>query len=532
MKKKVCVIGAGPSGLVTIKELIANDIDVTCYEIQDEIGGAFRSIQDGGRSYDSLELTVSNYFMAYSDFMPNTNEERKYWKVHEYREYLDAYVKKHKLKNYILFSHEIISAHIRNSKIEVKGTHAKEEFSEIFDHMIICTGSNFTPKSPDFDGQDLFEGKIIHSSAYNNNQAYKGKKVVCVGLGESGADVVHEIGQVTSCKVLVSEYPNIIARWINGYTNDAFTSYCFYAMKKKGIDTYMRLKAKFYLKYGKKVKDSDRLIQEWTLNRESFMGKFFTKNDIFIQDILDGKVEMIKDSIKSLTKNGIITQSGKKISSDVILCNTGYQTCFKKYAFGDYFVDPRSLYKQMIHSELGTLVSVVGWARPSQGGLPACSEMQARYIALLIAGKKELPIKKQIEEEIKVDRTYYDDMFYHSKKIRSLVSYHDFMITMAELIGCKPKLWYWSDMNLTLKMFFGSHLPYFYRLKQSEQKANSIKLIKSLPIAYSFRRLLIVLLFICLYNPLFWLIGYKTTSSSRMDKRKTIKGKLWKLARS
>ncbi|AXT51933.1 hypothetical protein D1818_14150 [Aquimarina sp. BL5] len=530
MRKKVCVVGAGPSGLVTIKELVENNIDVTCFEAQDTIGGAFRSVQKGGRSYDSLELTVSNYFMAYSDFMPNTHESRKYWKVNEYRAYLDSYVEKHELDQHILFSHEITSASMRESKVEVKVTHAQKEFTEIFDYMIICTGSNFTPKFPDFEGKERFEGKIIHSSAYKKSDEFKGKKVVCVGLGESGADVVHEIGQVTSCKVLVPDYPNIIARWISGHTNDAYTSYCFYAMKRKGIDAYMKLKAKFYLKYGRNVKDSDRLIQEWTLGRESFMGKFFTKNDIFVQDVVNGKVEMIKDTIKLLTKNEVITKSGKKIEADVILCNTGYQTCLKKYTFGECFMDPRSLFKQMIHPEFGSKLSIIGWARPSQGGLPACSEMQARYMALLISGKKELPSNKQLKEEIKQDKAYYDGMFYHSKRLRSLVSYHDFMITMAELIGCKPKIWNWNDLKLTLKMFFGSHLPYFYRITDVYHKENSINLIKSLPIAYSFRRSLVVLLFICLYNPLFWLIGYKLPSS-KFYKNNITKSKPWKLAR-
>ncbi len=80
---KVCVIGAGPSGLVMIKELLDKGMDVKCFESFDSVGGAFRSIEKGGRSYDSVKLTVSNYFMAYSDFMPEEGEDRRYWSVSE-----------------------------------------------------------------------------------------------------------------------------------------------------------------------------------------------------------------------------------------------------------------------------------------------------------------------------------------------------------------------------------------------------------------------------------------------------------------
>jgi len=37
--KNVCVVGAGPSGLTTIKQLLDEGHQVTCFEKQDDIGG-------------------------------------------------------------------------------------------------------------------------------------------------------------------------------------------------------------------------------------------------------------------------------------------------------------------------------------------------------------------------------------------------------------------------------------------------------------------------------------------------------------
>lgn len=498
MNKQVCVIGAGPSGIVTVKELLYQKIKVKCFESENNIGGAFKHVKNGGRSYDSLKLTVSNFFMSFSDFMPN-QEERKYWNVNEYRDYLKRYIDHYELNDHIYTSHRVISATIIKNKIAVTILNAGKEYIEIFDHLIICSGCHFEPKIPNFNSSDSFKGEILHSSDYVNASSYKGKNVVCIGIGESGADIVHEISQVTSCKVLVRDFPNVIPRWINGYTNDSYTSHCFYSMKSIGINNFMKFKAWYYLTFNKKLSEKDRLIQQWILNRDNFIGKFLTKSDIFIEDVLDGRLEILKDEIKSFENNCIMTKSGDKINAEIIMCNTGYTTNFKNYTFGEEFSNPRKLFKQMIHPKYGTLISLVGWARPTQGGIPSCSEMQARYISLLLAGEKTLPTNSEIEDIIKNDTAYYENLFKDSVDIKSLISYHDYMINLAELIGCKPKLFYWRDLKLSKKLFFGSHISSFYRITEPTTRDKALETIRSLPIAYSKRRSIIILIFTLIF---------------------------------
>lgn len=106
MKKKVCVIGAGLSGLCTIKELAEQGLDVVCYEAEESFGGAFNMGNESfSKAYSQMRLTVSNYFMAYSSFPPVKDEERRYWTATEYINYLDAYIRFFKLDQYIHYSH-------------------------------------------------------------------------------------------------------------------------------------------------------------------------------------------------------------------------------------------------------------------------------------------------------------------------------------------------------------------------------------------------------------------------------------------
>jgi dimethylaniline monooxygenase (N-oxide forming) len=513
-KKKVCVVGAGPSGLVTVKELLNQNFEVVCYESQESFGGVFRSINQGGNAYDSLELTISNFFMAYSDFMPKPGEERRYWKVSEYISYLNKYIEKHKLNKCIYYSHEVIEASMQGKKVIIKVNNQNRIKTQYFDNLVICSGCNFVPSIPEFKNQNLFKGKIIHSSEYKNSSEFKSKNIICIGLGESGADITHEISQVANCKVLVRDYPNIVPKWIKGYTNDAYTSYIFYKMGKSGIDFFMKIKAKLYL-YFNKMTPGERLVQEWVCARDSFTSKVLIKNDIFIDDIINGKLEILKDEVKLLTEDTVVTKENKKLKADVIICNNGYKTQFDRFSFGSDFENPRNLFKNMIHPMYGLRVVLIGWARPTQGGFPTCSEMQARYLSLLLAGKKNIPSKSLMSETILKDTYYYENLFSESKEITSLVNYHDYIKEMSKLIGCKPNFYNIKNFSLLRKFVFGSQLASFYRLSDSDDNDEIRRVIRKLPIAYSNRRLLFILLIIGFYKPIAFFFEKKNNKNHR-----------------
>lgn len=53
--------------------------------------------------------------------------------------------------------------------------------------VICATGTTWTPRTPQHPGQ--LSGEIMHSSSYRNPEVFRGKRVLVVGLGNSGADV-------------------------------------------------------------------------------------------------------------------------------------------------------------------------------------------------------------------------------------------------------------------------------------------------------------------------------------------------------
>ncbi|XP_071005608.1 flavin-containing monooxygenase 5-like isoform X1 [Oncorhynchus clarkii lewisi] len=70
----VAVIGAGPSGLTSIKSCLDEGLEPTCFESSDDIGGLwrFKEHPDPGRAniYQSVIINSSKEMMSYSDFPP------------------------------------------------------------------------------------------------------------------------------------------------------------------------------------------------------------------------------------------------------------------------------------------------------------------------------------------------------------------------------------------------------------------------------------------------------------------------------
>ena len=68
LSKRVAVIGAGPSGLATVKELLEEGHRPTCFERAPSLGGVFRFDEKDGVVWESCRLTSSILLTAFSDF--------------------------------------------------------------------------------------------------------------------------------------------------------------------------------------------------------------------------------------------------------------------------------------------------------------------------------------------------------------------------------------------------------------------------------------------------------------------------------
>jgi dimethylaniline monooxygenase (N-oxide forming) len=494
VKKAVCVIGAGPSGLIAMKELLDEGHTVTCFDRNADLGGVFRAgtRADEPGAYDSTLLTISNYMMAFSCFPPPVRQRRRFWTAVEYRQYLENFATNFNLRPLIRPRTDVLSV-ARDDRGEgyvVEVAPVDDPSARVahhFDAVVVSTGTHRVPNMVALPGQEDFEGTVTHSAFYRNAEPYRGKRVLCIGIGETAADVVNEIAQVAgSCTLSVRKRQSIIARFPGGrpHPNDAYTTQMLNALPLHAAALVQRIGTSLGKRFGRTAQS--REIAAWNNRTKDFFNHFMTKNEAFFQQIVKGTLRVNASGIKRIGRDHVVFTDGRREDVDTIVLNTGYIENFNLVKDIDV-TDVRQMYKHMIHPELGTGLVFIGWARPAVGGVPAASEMQARYFALLCSGKRTLPPPGPLKDLIARQATYENEFFTGNPELRTLVHYNRYMIDFAEVIGCSP----WSrdvllDPRLAYHLWCGSQVPLVFRLNGPHSDPQEARRrILDLPVAFN-----------------------------------------------
>lgn len=200
---RVCVIGAGPSGLTTVKQLADEGHDVRCFERGGDIGGIWNRASDSEadaeemKVFDSLILTISAKLMSYSDFV--VPSDRNFFTHGQYRRYLGDYADRFDLRRRIALNTQV--EHVRKNEDgtwSITATSGGTRETHVFDAVAVCSGPFQTPNRRSVPDLDRFEGEVVHSSSYRNNRRFAGRPILVVGLAESGADIAPDVSDVAS----------------------------------------------------------------------------------------------------------------------------------------------------------------------------------------------------------------------------------------------------------------------------------------------------------------------------------------------
>lgn len=493
---RVCVVGAGPSGLVTAKELLDENHEVVVYEMHHTFGGVFLYAEDKGGVYDSTLLTISNYLMAFSDYF-KLGDSCRYWHHTEYFDYLKGYVENFKLTSRARFNFNtrVVSLKRKGDKWVVKTEGAVEEETE-FDAVAVCSGTHQQANWPDFPGQKETKIHLCHSETFKRAKTdgrFDGKRVVVVGGGETAADVAAEISDAASAAwISFRRPPYVVPRnmWGLGHPADTFSTRSMFYGNHNIIERVHAFDGK--LKHATGTSALGQAVfrgagglgdpvsaKVWDMAKHSGGGvaqQFLTKNDAFVVKLVEGKLTE-KPGIERFEPNTktIYFTDGTKVSDvDTVLFCTGYRDEFPFLNEVVSISAVRELYKHAFHPDLGTSIAWIGFVRPSTGGVPACSEIVARYWSLILSNKRKLPDnwKERIVEERKVEESLF-----HLGRVKTLVFWGDYIENLALHVGCAPKLFsiFFTNPVLWYRLFFGSMIPAQFRLKGPHAKPEFAK---------------------------------------------------------
>ncbi len=477
--KKVGVIGAGPSGIAAVKQLKDEGHEVKCFEKGETIGGVFAP---KGSTYDSCLLTVSNHFMAYSDLMP-IEERLHFWTRNDYFRYLNRYAERFDLFPHIQTNTTVEKVVEQDGKWQVQTRRGDTVQTLAFDKLVVCTGAFQRPFVPDVPGLDKFTGDVSHSREYKNGRPFIDRKVLCVGMGETSADIATEIADVAErCIVSVRRYPRTTVRYVGDFnTIDTYTTRVSSTMSHRADEKFHK---NIFTKMLKHRNPAVRLMAQWTMAAGSASDQVSTKNDRLFPSIADGKVQTNLSGVKRFEKNKVIFNDGVEEKVDTIVWCTGFTLEFPFLPEAYRFTNPRNLYKHIFHPRAGDSLAFVGFIRPLQGGVPVMSEMQSRYVAQVFNKKVSLPTKDKMKNVIVRDTKQIEEEFKVTPHVIGLVNYSHYMEDLARLVRCCPEISFFKDMRLYYKMFFAPHFAIQYRISGPHAFARAAKdFIRSYPIA-------------------------------------------------
>lgn len=185
------VIGAGLSGLAAAKELREKEIPVTILEASDCIAAPWRA------RHPKLRLNIHRCFAR----LPGRQMIRD----------TDTYLRRDAVVEYLTdYARELdalihLETSVKAVLWENGGWHIETNKGEFHcSHLIVATGRERVKSIPIWPGMDEFGGTVIHAADFADPSEYDGKKVLVIGAGNSGTDVLNHLSRSNPAKVWVS----------------------------------------------------------------------------------------------------------------------------------------------------------------------------------------------------------------------------------------------------------------------------------------------------------------------------------------
>ena len=199
--RAIVVIGAGSAGLATAALLGRRGLEPLVLEAGPEPGAAWRE------RYDRLRLHTPRLLSG----LPGRRIPRRYGRWVR-RDDLIAY-----LREYAEAERIEIRTGVRVERIEPDGGAWRLETGAgpvRAGSVVVATGYNAAPAVPDWPGREDFPGELLHSSAYRSPEPFRGRDVLVVGAGNSGAEIAHDVadGGAARTRLSVRTPPQIVRR--------------------------------------------------------------------------------------------------------------------------------------------------------------------------------------------------------------------------------------------------------------------------------------------------------------------------------
>jgi dimethylaniline monooxygenase (N-oxide forming) len=395
--QKVCVIGAGSSGIAACQVLGARGLAFDCFEKGSEVGGNWRYENDNEMSsaYRSLHINTSRGLMSYRTY-PMPDDYPDYPNHFQIARYFDDYVDHFGLREKISFRTEVKSVVPAGGEWEVTVEDADGNSATLrYRAVLVANGHHWDPRWPEppFPGSDQFEGEQIHVHHYREPELLRDKRVLVLGIGNSATDIAVEASRIAEKTFLAMRRgAYVMPKYLNGKPTDEAASKLLtlmpLAVQRFVLGRMLGLTAGDMTAYGLPKPDHKLLEAHPTVSAEllSRLGH----GDIAVKPNVDrfagGRTVRFAD--------------GSEEEIDLVVYCTGYRINFP--FFDESLISAADnrlpLYRRVASVEHPGLY-FIGFIQPL-GAIMPLAEAQAEWVGDLLDGGGTLPSPSAMQAEI------------------------------------------------------------------------------------------------------------------------------------
>jgi len=423
-EEKVCVIGAGSSGIAACQVLDAQGIPFDCFEKGSEVGGNWRFENDNGMSsaYRSLHINTSRRVMAFST-LPMPDDYPDYPDHFQMAAYFDEFVDRFGLREKIRFRTEVLSVEPADGEWEVSiaGPDGERETNR-YRAVLVANGHHWDPRWPEppFPGADEFSGEQLHVHHYREPEVLRGKRVLVLGIGNSATDVAVESSRIADATFLAMRRgAYVIPKYINGKPIDELvhplTSMLPLAVQRFFASRALGVAAGKMTAYGLPEPDHKLFEAHPTVSSE------------LLPRIGHGDITVKPNVERFCGGRGVRFADGSEEQIDLVVYCTGYKITFPFFD-PEVFSAPDNrlpLYRRVVSVERPGLF-FIGFIQPF-GPIMPLAEAQSEWVADVLAGRVALPAAEEMKRDIAAEEERMGRRFVASKRHTLEVDFYPYL---------------------------------------------------------------------------------------------------------
>ena len=422
----VCIIGAGCSGFTTAKRLKDYGIPYDCFEASDDIGGNWYYKNPNGKSacYESLHIDTSTTRMQFAEF-PAPADFPHFPHHSLMHQYFRDYVSHFGLRDTITFNTSVEKAVRSGSGWEVTLSTGE---TRNYDVLVVANGHHWDPRMPSYDG--TFDGVLMHSHDYRSPFEpvdMRGKRIVVVGMGNSGMDIASELSHRSIASQLwVSARRGVwvLSKYREGIPAD-----------KMMMPPWMPRKLGLKIAR-KKIKKAIGNMEDYGLpkpDHEPLSAHPSVSADFLVKA---GSGDLVcKPAIAGFAGSTVNFVDGTSVEADVVICATGYNMKFP--FFSDPALQPDSshrfpLFKRMIKPGVDNLF-FMGLAQSSPT-IVNLAEQQSKLLVGILSGSYALPSVAEQERIMREDEAFHLKQYYAAPRHTIQIDFGRYCVDLLEEI--------------------------------------------------------------------------------------------------